>query len=251
MLLRMHVETWGTGPRVVLVHGSVNNGSATWAPLRPLAERFTLVVLNRPGFPPNRPAEPGWRLDFEEQAGLVAELVEPGDHLVGHSYGGVISLFVAARCADRLRSLALLEPPATRVALEHPAVAEFAEGGAAFWASGPRDPRAFLAAFLARVGSSRGELPDPLPPDLEQGARTLMVERGPWEADPPLEAVRAAPWPKLVVSGGHSDAFEAICDVLTERLDAERATCPGAGHGLPRAPGLGEVLERFLRRSSV
>jgi len=245
----MHVETWGTGPRVVLVHGSVTNGSATWAPLRPLAERFTLVVPDRPGFPPNPAPAPGWRLDFEEQAGLVAELVEPGDHLVGHSYGGVISLYVAARCADRLRSLTLLEPPATRVALEHPAVAEFAERGASLWESGPREPRAFLEAFLARVGSTRAELPDPLPPDLAQGARTLMVERGPWEADPPVDAVRAAPFPKLVVSGGHSQAFDAICDVLAERLDAERATCPGAGHSLPRAPETPAVLERFLLRA--
>jgi pimeloyl-ACP methyl ester carboxylesterase len=243
------VETWGNGPRVVLVHGSVNTGTSAWGPLRALAERYTLVVPNRPGFPPNPPPADGWRLDFEEQAGLVAELVEPGDHLIGHSYGGVISLFVAALRADRLRSLSLLEPPATRIALDHPAVAEFASGGAAFWASGPSDPRAFLAAFLARVGSSRGELPDPLPPELEQGARTLMVERGPWEADPPLDVVQAAAFPKLVVSGGHSAAFEAICDRLAERLDAERATCPGAGHALPRAPGTAAVLESFLRRA--
>jgi pimeloyl-ACP methyl ester carboxylesterase len=246
----MHVETWGEGPRVVLVHGSVNNGTSAWTPLRPLAERYTLVVPNRPGFAPNPPPGDGWRLDFEEQAGLVAELIEPGDHLVGHSYGGVIAMYVAALRTDQLRSLALLEPPATRIALHHPAVAEFAEGGAELWAHGPADPRAFMAAFLERVGSSRGPLPDPLPPDLEQSARTLMAERGPWEADPPLEAVHAAPFPKLVVSGGHSAAFEVICDVLAARLDAERGTCAGAGHGLQRAPGLRELLERFLRRSA-
>jgi pimeloyl-ACP methyl ester carboxylesterase len=247
----MHVETWGAGPRVVLVHGSVGNGSSSWAPLRPLAERYTLVVLNRPGFPPDPPRGDGWRLDFEEQASLVAGLIEPGDHLVGHSYGGVISLYAAAERLESLRSLVLLEPPATRVALEHPAVAEFAHGAEWFWSHGPDDPRAFLAAFLERVGSARGELPDPLPPDLEQGARTLMVERGPWEAEPPLEALGAAPFRKLVVSGGHSRAFEAICDALAEGLGAERATCSGAGHAIARAEGFRELLERFLQRQET
>ena len=59
----------------------------------PLAERFELVVVDRPGFPPNPPVE---RVDFEPDAELVAGLLEPGDHLVGHSYGGVISLLAAA-----------------------------------------------------------------------------------------------------------------------------------------------------------
>ena len=57
-----------------------------------------------------------------------------------------------------------------------------------------------------------------------------MVERPPWEADPPLEELAAARFPKLVVSGAHSRAFDAVCDVLEQRLDAERAVLPGAGH---------------------
>ena len=48
-----------------------------------------LVVPHRTGYPPNPPLE---RIDFEVQAGEIAELVEPGTHLVGHSYGGVVSL---------------------------------------------------------------------------------------------------------------------------------------------------------------
>jgi hypothetical protein len=85
---------------------------------------------------------------------------------------------------------------------------------------------------------------------LLQGARTLMVERPPWEAEPPLDELAAAPWPKLVVSGAHSDAFEAVCDVLELRLGAERAVLPGAGHSIPR---LGEpfnaLLESFVGRA--
>ena len=85
--------------RLVLVHGSVVGGRATWAAQRPLAERFELVVVERPGFPPNPPAT---RVDFESDAALVAELLRDGDHLVGHSYGGVIALLAAAQRPDAL-----------------------------------------------------------------------------------------------------------------------------------------------------
>ena len=226
--------------RVVLVHGSVANGEATWSAQRPLAERWELVVLNRPGFPPGPPVA---RVDFEEHAEWLRPQLRPGDHLVGHSYGGVVSMLAAPRA--ELASLTLIEPPATRVALEVPAVRTFAEDAEAWWRDGPSDPRAFLVGFLQRVGSTLA-LPDPLPPWLEQGARALQLERGPWEADVPLAALRAAPYPKLVVSGAHSAAFDAICDVLERELEADRAVLPGAGHPVQRAPGFSERLEAFL-----
>jgi pimeloyl-ACP methyl ester carboxylesterase len=241
----MHVETLGTGPRVVLVHGSVANGAATWQGQRSLAERFELVVPDRPGFPPNPPVD---RVDFEEQAPPIAELLGDGAHLVGHSYGGVIALFAAGLRPEAVRSLAVLEPPAFGVARGNPAADAFVEGGRRLWSSGPREPRAFLAEFLRAVGSTR-ELEDPLPPDLEQGASALMVERGPWEAEPPLDLLRAAPFPKLVVSGGHSAAFDAVCDVLERELRAERRVCAGAAHTIPRAPGFTELLADWLDRA--
>jgi len=49
-----------------------------------------------------------------------------------------------------------------------------------------------------------------------------MIERGPWEARPPLDELGAASFAKLVVSGGWSTAFDAVCDVLEERLHAAR-----------------------------
>ena len=87
--------------RVVLVHGSVGNGLATWGALQPLEGRFTHVVPNRGGYPPNPPLE---QIDFELQADELAPLLEEGAHLVGHSYGGVISLLIR-RCGARLRGL--------------------------------------------------------------------------------------------------------------------------------------------------
>jgi pimeloyl-ACP methyl ester carboxylesterase len=233
-------------PRVVLVHGSVGNGSAAWGAQRPLAGELELVVLVRPGFPPGPLVD---RVDFEEHGAWVAERLEPGDHLCGHSYGGVVSLFAAAQ-ADGLASLTVVEPPAFGVAAGSPPDDEFVARLQRLWSEGPGEPRAFLAAFYREVAGREVQLPDPLPPELEQGARVLMVERGPWEARPPLRELAAKPFPKLVVSGGWSPAFDAVCDVLEERLDAQRAVLPGMGHN-PQLLGepFNDVLRAFVRHA--
>jgi pimeloyl-ACP methyl ester carboxylesterase len=244
----MHVDVTGSGPRVVLVHGSVSNGRETWAAQLPLADRFTLVVPNRPGFPPNPDVD---SVDFEEHAGLVADLLEPGDHLAGHSYGGVIALYAAGLRGAALRSLTVVEPPAFGLARGRDGVDELVARLDEHWATSPRDEETFLRGFIALLASNQVELPSPLPPALAQGARTLMVERSPVEADPPLDEIARLPLPKLVVSGGHSAAFDAVCDVLEERLGAERAVLRGAGHGVPRlgAP-FNDALAAFLARAA-
>ena len=230
----------------MLVHGSVANGPRTWRAQQPLAAAYELVVLNRRGFPPGPEVD---RVDFEDEADWVAERLRPGDHLVGHSYGGVIALLAAARFRE-LASLTVVEPPCLDVARGEPAVEEFVRGAAAHWREGPHEPEPFLRGFLRAVGSPL-DPPSPLPPELEQGARTLLVERSPWEAKIPLGELRALPFPKLVVSGAHSAAFDAVCDVLERALDAERAVCPGAGHSAQAAPGFNDILTAFVARASA
>lgn len=226
----------------MLVHGSVAPGWLTWNAQKPLAERFELVVPVRSGYPPNPPLD---AIDFEAQAEELAFLLEPGDHLAAHSYGAVVSLLAAARAP--LASLTVVEPPAFDVARGHPAVEEFL---AHFEAGAPQDPRAYLEFFLPLVGSSLN-LRDSLPPAIEAGARAAIAERSPHEAVIPLDELASAPFPKLVVSGGHNAAFDAVCDVLQDRLGAQRAVLPGAGHSIPR---LGEpfnaLLEAFIREAS-
>ena len=235
----MHVDVVGSGPRLVLVHGS--GGNAGWPAQRQLAERFTLVMPTRTGYPPNPPLE---RIDFDVQAGELLEVLEPGDHLFGHSYGGIVAL-LAATSAD-LRSLAVAEPPAFGVAAENPAVAELVGRMTPLWPT-DLEPEPFLRAFVERIGAGPYNAPSPLTPDIEASVRALMVERGPWEAEFPFAELAAAPFPKLVLSGAHSEAFDAVCDVLEQRLGAERAVLPGAGHSIQRAPGFNDRLEKFLR----
>ena len=229
----------------MFVHGSVVNAELTWSAQKPLADRFEIVAPNRRGFPPGPDVE---HVDFEDEAVWLEQFLEPGTHLVGHSYGGVISLLAAARRPDLLRSLTVVEPPAFGVARGVPAADEFVERIEAHWTSEPRDPAEFLRGFLAIVGSSIP--PGNFSPDLLQGARTLMVERSPAEAVIPLDRLARAPFPKLVVSGAHDPAFEAVGDVLEERLGAERAVLPGAGHSVQRlGEPFNELLSDFVLRA--
>jgi hypothetical protein len=127
-------------------------------------------------------------------------------------------MLAAAERPDAVRSLAVLEPPAFDVARGDAAVEEFCapfERG-----EFPREPRAYLEWFLPRVGSAL-RLPERLPPELEGGARAAIAERPPYEAEIPFAALREARFPKLIVTGGHSAAFDAVCDVLERELDAE------------------------------
>jgi pimeloyl-ACP methyl ester carboxylesterase len=234
-------------PRLLLVHGSVVNADLTWSAQKPLAGGFEIVAPNRRGFPPGPDVE---HVDFEDEAAWLEQFVTPGTHLVGHSYGGVISLFAAARYAHLLRSLTVIEPPAFGVARGDPDADEFIERIKDHWTNGSRDPGEFLAGFLALVGSSlpRGDFS----PEMLQGARTLMVERPPSEAVIPFDELARAPFPKLVVSGAHSAAFDAVCNVLEERLGAERGVLPGAGHSVQRlGEPFNELLTSFVERAEA
>ena len=228
--MALHVERAGeTGPTVVLVHGNGPPGWGAWDAVRPLADRYRLVVPHRGGYPPNPPLE---RIDFDQQADELAELIEPGTHLVGHSYGGVVSLIAAGRIGERLRSLTVVEPPALGLVRGRPAAeAIVAELERVAGADG--DPRTLLVDFLRAVGSTT-EVPDPLPPGGEQLVQAGNAQRPPWEARFDFGAIRAAGVPVLVITGGHKDAFEAVGDVIERELRAERTVLPGRGHSVQR-----------------
>jgi pimeloyl-ACP methyl ester carboxylesterase len=221
--------------RLTFLHGSVTNADRSWRGQRVLAERFEVATPNRPGFPPGPPIQ---RVDFDAEVPWLASIVRRGDHLVAHSYGGVVALLAAPSLP--LASLTLIEPPAFGVAPDDPAVRSWLERSRAL----PQgDLRTYVDAFLELVGAPL-RLPDPLPDDLRQGAEAFVAERRPDEARIPLEPLR---YPVLVVTGDHEPAFDAVADVLVARLGAERAVVRGAGHAAQFAPGFNEVLVRFVQ----
>jgi pimeloyl-ACP methyl ester carboxylesterase len=243
----LDVEQLGSGPPVVLVHGSVVDARRTWRLQRELAERWTLWMPNRPGFGASPPLERG---DFELEAPLVADLLGDGAHLVGHSYGAVIALLAAAARPRAVRSLVVSEPGALRIAADNAAVDALIEQGDQLYSNGRELPaREFLLLFRSGLHSTH-ETPDELPAWLERGANHLARERPPWEAEIPLELLAAGSFPKLVISGGHSTAFDAVCDELADAINAERAVVSGRGHTIPSVGGAyNACVDGFLERA--
>jgi len=226
----LDVGRMGNGPPVVLVHGSVVGPARTWRHQLELGSHWALIMPNRPGFGSSPPLPRG---DFEAEAPLMAELLGEGAHLVGHSYGAVIALYAAALRPDRVRSLTVSEPGCLRVASGDPRVdAQVANGARLYEHASELGPLQFLLAFRGGVGSTN-ETPPELAGELLAGARLLMRERPPWEADPPLRRLREAAFPKLVISGGHSPVFEVVCDAVASGLSARRTVIAGRGHTIP------------------
>jgi len=240
----LSVERIGHGPPILFVHGDIVGPSLTWRKQRELAERWTLIIPSRPGFGASPPLE---RNDFQVEAPMFAELLGEGAHLVGHSYGAVIALLAAAERPDAVRSLTVSEPGCLRVAEGTPAVDEMIANGELLFENASSIPsEEFLRLFRGGAGSAFGT-PDQLPEDLLHGVELLKRERPPWEADIPLERLAAGAFPVLVLSGGHSPAFEAVCDSLAAALSAERAVIPGRGHTVPSTgEPYNERLEAFL-----
>jgi pimeloyl-ACP methyl ester carboxylesterase len=241
---QLEVTRVGSGPPVVLVHGSVVGPHRTWRHQLDLAERWSLIMPYRPGFGASPPLPRG---DFEAEAPMIAELLGDGAHLVGHSYGAIIALYAAAIAPERVRSLTVSEPGCFRAAAGDPRVDEAIANGELLYGSAAKlAPLDFLRAFRGGVGSTN-ETPAELSDELLAGAQLLARERPPMGADPPLEAMRAARYPKLVISGGHSPVFEVVCDVVAGRLDARREVIGGRKHTIPAtgAP-YNTCLEAFL-----
>jgi pimeloyl-ACP methyl ester carboxylesterase len=178
--MELHTREMGTGPRVVLVHGALTTSSQSWEKQEPLAARWTLVIPDRRGYAPNPVAD---RSDFEDDAADIAPLLDEGAHLVGHSYGAIVALSLAALDPGPIRSLTLIETPPTTLVRGEPAIEQLIDAGAARKAT-VGDPYLYMRGHLEMLGAPLDRLPNPLPEALERQVRLLMNERPPWELEP-------------------------------------------------------------------
>lgn len=102
----------GSGPGLVLVHGTFANAHANWQPLiDEVADRYTIVAVNLPGS--GASTGPG-EVTVDDLARQVAAAAEHAGletyHLVGHSLGAVTAATVAARHPQLVQSLVLHAP---------------------------------------------------------------------------------------------------------------------------------------------
>jgi pimeloyl-ACP methyl ester carboxylesterase len=121
----------GEGPEILLVHGGASP-SRTWGALKPLAARWTLLLVHRRGYPPSPPG----RHDFDLDAADIAALLDSRPHVVAHSYGVLGALIAATLRPEDVRSLTLIEPPLYQLLPEDPEVMHLRDIGDAFLREG-------------------------------------------------------------------------------------------------------------------
>ncbi len=109
----VHIEQAGRGEAVLLVHGFGGSTYSFRHVLPALADSFRVVALDLAGFGWTERPRQMEAYTLEGQARLVLGVADAlgihSFHLVGHSYGGGISLWIAAHHPDRLRSLTLVD----------------------------------------------------------------------------------------------------------------------------------------------
>lgn len=244
----LHVEVWGDGTPVVLVHGSLATSAEEWEAQRPLIdEGFRLLAPDRRGYGAS-PAATGE--DYLADAEDIAELLGDGAHLVGHSYGGLGAIVAASLRPEATRSLALLEPATFALGQGHPAGRAFRAAVRDVLADDASADATWVIEFLKAVGSD----PDEFPPDFLAAALPLvpLIRNGRTMLGPdlPLAALAGSAFPKLVVSGGHSEGLDAVCDDLAAKIGATRAEAVGAGHEVQFSPEINDLLLAFWRSAA-
>lgn len=110
--ITLSYDSYGSGPTLVLVHGSFDNHHTNWLRVRPLlAERFSVYAVDRRGRGETDATEGhGVEDEARDIAALIQSIDEPA-FLLGHSHGAQVSLAAAALLPHRVRKLVLYEPP--------------------------------------------------------------------------------------------------------------------------------------------
>jgi pimeloyl-ACP methyl ester carboxylesterase len=104
------VETTGSGPPVVLLHGGFSNSDSMLEAFGSLAGRFRLVAFDRRGH--GRTADLDRAFHYaamaDETVGVLETVVGEPAHLVGFSDGANVALLVALARDDLVQSLVLI-----------------------------------------------------------------------------------------------------------------------------------------------
>jgi pimeloyl-ACP methyl ester carboxylesterase len=113
--IRLYYVTAGLGAPVIFVHGSLSDYSYWQGQLAPFAAKYRVIAYSRRyDWPNENPARRGYSaaLDAEDLAWFIDGLNLGSAHIVGHSYGALTALFLAARHPQLVRTVTLAEPPA-------------------------------------------------------------------------------------------------------------------------------------------
>jgi pimeloyl-ACP methyl ester carboxylesterase len=253
--LRIAYERAGSGPALVLLHGFVGDGAATWRPqLDGLSDAFTVIAWDAPGAGRSTdPPEP-FGLDgyVRALAGFMGQVRLDGAYVAGLSFGGILALALQRRHAALSRALVLASAYAgwkgslpadaaeqrlrRSLALADGAPAAFVEALLPTMFSKPM-PRATVDAFGASMRTCH-----------PSGFRAMALA----SAEDVRDVLPRIGVPALVIHGEHDvRAPRAVAQALHDAIPgAELVVLPDAGHvcNLEAPDAFNAAVRDFLLR---
>lgn len=202
---------------VVFIHGAGRSGVSAWPGQQHLAAERECLFLER-------------LTAGDDPDAVVTDLARRFDsavHVVGHSYGGVTAMMMAATRPDLVASLTLVEPAALALSAQAPhSAAHIATLAPVFERAGDAGvtARQFAALFAEANGTPLPDVPDQVLETLTTQLRTL---RPPWTV--PVDAKVVSGIPTLVIIGDDGGMYAEIAQVLA-RHGATVREFPGSGH---------------------
>ena len=272
--ITLHYVDQGKGVPVIFVHGSLSDGGYWADQVGEFAKHYRAIAYSRRyNYPNSNPVRAGYSAvtDAEDLAAFIGTLHLGRVVVIGHSYGALTALFLAAKHPELVRALVLAEPPAVSL-LTHLPGDEAKTGKAMFediqrrmvmpmrqaFARGDRD--AGIGVFIDYVFN------DPHAWDqMSKSARDetlrdahewdVMMTSGILFPDIVPSTIRKISTPSLLLSGAKSYPFLGLISEELARLlpNREAIVVPDAGHQMwYQAPDTcREDVEAFLTNVGI
>lgn len=243
----------GDAPLVVLVHGTLDR-SSSFVKVAALLDDLHVVVYDRRGYGRSRDALSDGGSPTGTFTGHMDDLLAVLDGrravVVGHSYGGVVSLGAAVRRPDLVAAVGAYEAPMPWM----PWYPGDTAGGRALEAALQGSPADAAEAFMRRMIGDDGweRLPGRTQGERRAEGPALLADmRSLREAGVPFDPADV----QVPVVVGHGSLSPEHLRVAAERMaaalpDAELIELPGADHGahLGQAAGFAGLVRRAVAR---
>jgi 2-succinyl-6-hydroxy-2,4-cyclohexadiene-1-carboxylate synthase len=251
---RLHAESSGRGPRVVLVHGFTQTGRSWGSLAASLASDHEVVVVDAPG----HAGSDAVRADLPTGAALLGDVGGEAAY-VGYSMGARLCLLLALARPDLVHHLVLLsgtagidddaERAARRAADETTADGIERDGVDAFLARWLAQP---MFAGLAALPGSKADLADRRRNTAEGLASSLRLA-GTGTQAPLWSRLAELTMPVTLLAGEHDEKFVLLAERMAERIPgATLHVVPRAGHAvhLERPHVVLAVLSKALAQAT-
>ncbi|GAA4765005.1 alpha/beta fold hydrolase [Microbacterium gilvum] len=249
------------GDPIIVLPGGPCRGPEYLGDLAGLGRARRMVVLHPRGAPLSGGRSRGWWTDADDVIALVDALDVPRADILAHSAGTRLALATATRQPDRVRSLALVTPPASwltgspydgdaiRLDSAIPAVRDALRS---LEHDEPETEGEFRAAFLRQAPATYAHWTDVEEAHSRVGAVSLAAARA-WFDGVPADAVErilAAPLPRTLVVGGDGDALTGVQPVAdyADALSAKLAMIDDCGHypWVEQPDGFRRIVDAWL-----